>query len=226
MKDVYENITSISSSEELFDILKNIDTEVPQRTAARTTEPVERFCFCRLLSTLARTEYLHYPLTAYKREKPDFLIESSSHKIGVEVVEATSEEHSKSLADQEKDASEDSLIGDTRVGSAIKEEVAGYIVDALKKKRDKSKSYEHFAFNWLHVYVNQPYPFLRKNEMLERLKLLSDDKDNFDFFDTVFLHIVLTNKGGYQKGVLVVLEHKGFSCLFIKDLWRNKTQQS
>ncbi len=168
--------------QELISKLSTIDISVPARTEGRTTEHTERYCMCRLLSTLAESDYLTYPVRVIKREKPDFSISSSGRAIGIEVTEATSKDYSAYLALHEREAPDDHLIepglfyhgkittleekrkyisksclsADGWVGDSIERDCLLYIKDAISAKCNKLAEYDTFDENWLLIYENTP----------------------------------------------------------------------
>lgn len=97
---------SADNAADLLTRLSNIDISVPGRTQGRTTEYTEQYSICRLLSTLANTEYLSYSLSLTKRERPDFLLCCKGKNIGIEITEATLPDYSQYLTHAESNPSE------------------------------------------------------------------------------------------------------------------------
>lgn len=160
------NYLYANSADDLLKTLACIDISVPDRTKPRT-EAIERYSVCRLLSTLARTEYLLYPLSLKRRERPDFLLTCNGQEIGIELTQATSEDysafrthversqqrykghwhfiepthfrHGKPLNKKQQDDLLDSekLKGRPWSGDEAEKEWSLYIRDALKNKQSK-----------------------------------------------------------------------------------------
>ncbi len=97
MDKTQKTILSDNNTEDLLCCLSKIDISVPGRTEGRTPEHRELYSICRLLSTLANTQYLSYPVSLKKRESPDFRLCCSDQQIGIEVTEATHSDYSEYL---------------------------------------------------------------------------------------------------------------------------------
>lgn len=96
-------IPPTTNAEELFAALARIDLSVPARTDRRTTHHTETWTICRLLSTLAKTGHLVFPVSLSHRDRPDFLLQTGKTKIGVEVTEAISQQYAAYCALAERE---------------------------------------------------------------------------------------------------------------------------
>ncbi len=80
------------TSQDLLSQLGSTDIRVPLRTEGRKTEHCERYMAARLLSTLADTPLIEYPLRVEHRDKPDFTLNFPTKQVGIECTEAVSDE--------------------------------------------------------------------------------------------------------------------------------------
>lgn len=92
-----------ASSADLLSQLAATDITVPLRTEGRTTEHCERYTTARMLSTLADTPLIQYPLKVEHRDKPDFVLHYPTKQIGIECTEAVSDEWAHIDAIRERD---------------------------------------------------------------------------------------------------------------------------
>lgn len=91
------------SSQELLALLTQTDIDVPLETEGRTTQHREKYMMARLLATLADSDKLDFPLRVEHREKPDFALYMPNRSIGIECVEAVSDEWKQISAIRDKD---------------------------------------------------------------------------------------------------------------------------
>lgn len=70
--------------------IRKIDTQVPRRSEGRDTDHCEIYSIVGMLNTLPPHE-LSYPIQVVHRDRPDFLLKTATHQIGIEVTEAVSE---------------------------------------------------------------------------------------------------------------------------------------
>lgn len=92
-----------SSRVELQSKLSSTDITVPFRTEGRTSQHCERYMAARLLSTLADTDELTFPLEIAHTDRPDFTLTMAGTKVGLECTEAVSEEWAQIDAFRERD---------------------------------------------------------------------------------------------------------------------------
>lgn len=92
----------LRSYEDLLDKLAVIDRPVPRRTEGRTQGDRERYCIVSYLLHLAGAGLLEYPFTVAKGEAPDFVLRFTGGRThGVEVTEASTEEHQRATTQLE-----------------------------------------------------------------------------------------------------------------------------
>jgi hypothetical protein len=193
---VHTNITKIMkdikaiNQANLLSALKDIDIRVPPRKQGRTTEHGERWSICRLLATLAKNDFLAYPLEFIKRPKrqpPDFSLRNGHLDIGIEVTEAINEDYAKATTLPEADergavidpslfkwgssrkklhelrtiVKQRKLTGPGWEGNSVEIEYANAIIEkTLAKTKLLNKHYEKFLENWLLIYCNLTIPML------------------------------------------------------------------
>lgn len=184
------NVTATSRSE-LLNRLASIDIAVPLRTEGRTTGHREQYMTARLLSTLAQNDLLSFPLRLEHREKPDFALHLPIGSIGIECVEAVSEEWAQIEAIREDDFP-DALImlpmlrpgrriftlqeririasgaqsGPPWVGDMPKHQWADAIAFFVRQKTEKLRAgnYSDFSKNWLLIQDEWCVPLYREEE--------------------------------------------------------------
>lgn len=101
MHEGHENIVSADNAGNLSERLSAININVIEEN--RRTEHTQ---ICRLLSALANTDYLSYPLLLKKRQRPDFLLTCNGYNIGIEATEATHQNYREYLNHAEESPSE------------------------------------------------------------------------------------------------------------------------
>lgn len=180
------DISSAKNESELFAILAPIDISVPGRIDGRTTHHTESWTICRLLSTLASSDALQFPIALQHRDRPDFCLTDKMGEIGIEITEAISQQYAAYSALAEREFPEvflepahfrwgarelsldqmrellrqDQLSGEPWAGDRPEREWALFIqsvVDAKLKKIAKS-GFKVYARNSLAIYDNLPLP--------------------------------------------------------------------
>lgn len=175
-----------SSETELLSLLAKQNLEVPARTKrggkSRRIAVETRMMF-RTLATLAQESFLSYPLELFHQDKPDFLLLYDDHKVGIECVEAVSEEWAETDALMEIDgkrailfednfkigtprrtASERrSIINNKRRGQGWGDNemeidwASGIYQFVSKKTEDLEKpEFQKYGDNWLLIWSNLP----------------------------------------------------------------------
>ena len=168
-----------------------------------------------MLSTLAKTDYLCYPLSLTKRERPDFLLTCNEKEIGIEVTEATSADYSafQALIEHKnpnhfiepayfrhgKEVNKDKLLNAKKLkstgwnGDEPEKEWSLFIQDAIAKKLKKLQdpSFSKFNQNWLLIYDNCPAMFLNKDLLMPYIENLfphpTPHHIETSWFDTIFV---------------------------------------
>ncbi|MDP3552639.1 hypothetical protein [Methylocystis sp.] len=178
-----EKLCGIKDGQHLVETLRAIDITVPRSSDGRKTWHRERWTICRLLATLAEGSRLSYPLSLVKGERPDFVLDMTIRKVGVEVSEAIPQGYQKYVHKAEKlgrkvfhipnsvafgkpirqseiqrmldEKSSNAWVGDESE-RAWAEFLIGLIDHKLKKL--SSKEFSVYESNWLSIYDNMPWP--------------------------------------------------------------------
>lgn len=246
LKENQGSFLKASSADDLLETLAAVDIFVPGRTKGRTKEHTERYSICHLLSTLAETGYLSYPLCLSKRERPDFLLNCNGQKIGIEVTEATSEDYSEHLTYAEsnnKDFIEpalfkhgeklsknkknelltaEKLISDGWAGDGAEEEWSLFIKEAIEKKTNKLQEDGFFKFNqnWLVIYENSPASFLNEEELIPYIETLFPVESSF-CFDLIFIESSwFKEDSSVSEAKIFVLSNCDQKYLSVNDVWK------
>lgn len=229
------------STADLLKQLEEIDITVPLHDEGRTASHRERYMAARLLSTLAQTDLISYPLCLEHREKPDFALFLLDRAIGIECVEATHTEWAQIQAIRETDfpdkliflpmlkAGETTFSTDERVqiargdsagppwvGSMAERQWADAIAHFIARKTEKLRkgNYSEFAENWLLIQDEWPVPLYRPEERMEAAKMcLANIHPQFQ--PPCFSHIFVGNSSW-----LLHIQAHGVEMNPMRDLWR------
>lgn len=246
-RELLNVILSANSGEDLLKILAAIDISVPGRTEGRKTEHTERYSICRLLSTLAKTEYLSYPLSLTKRERPDFLLTCKGQTIGIEVTEATSTDYSSYQAlvqkqnpghfiepshfrhgetlDRERQQEllqADKLTSDGWVGDGVEKEWSLFMKGAIEKKHQKlqEQSFEKFSQNWLLIYDNTPTLALDREYLIPYIETLLQNHTT-PYFDMIFIESCWSEEESSEsERKIFAVSHTDWKCFSLEDVWK------
>jgi hypothetical protein len=222
---------------ELRQALAVADITVPLRTKGRTNNHTEKYAIAHLLSTLMSTGLVTYPFRLIHRDRPDFLLYMGGARIGVEHVEAISENdaHRKVFRERghgqqvyfishnkpgEPRKKANKLIkeiekndaGDGWVGDLVEKEWADAMFHFLQQKKEvvRKEGFERFDEDWLLIYDNWCLPALEITDAAQ-----------------VF-HNLITSHGGLQefKRIFVMsgkhfceVSRKGMRLHAVNDLW-------
>ena len=233
------DITPIPNSAGLFAALRQVDISVPARIDGRHTHHTETWTICRLIATLAKADLLDFPVSVTHRDRPDFLIQTGSAKLGVEVTEAISEQYAAYCALGEREFPEvflepahfrwggpkltveqmrellcqSQLTSDGWSGDRPEQEWAFFIQSVVETKLAKlaRPDFVKFDQNWLSVYDNLPLPHIHLGKAITFLRpLLQDSWPRIPTFDTLFV----------ERGPVVArISAKGSDHLLLNDLW-------
>ena len=176
-----------TTRDELHHALKNLTTNVPPRDQGRTPKDCEQWQIQRLLEAFFLAGELHPPMRLMKRERPDFLLTTATHDMGIEATEAINPDFAKatthpnarspdSVVDPSlykwgteprerqqiaRETARTELTGDGWVGNSVELEFAAMIADIVSNKRDKlCDGYDRFECDSLLIYQNQTLPCL------------------------------------------------------------------
>ena len=207
----------ILQADALSDLESRIDrlkTEVPLRAQNSSSGDREQWQIQRLLTALFRTRQLPVPVRLYKRDAPDFLLETASERIGIETTEAINPDYVRAQmhpAAQEdgaiidpslykwgtqgrpkwqirEEAGRKQLSGCGWVGDSVEREFIKSIIDVVRRKSVKLHShYKIYDSNRLLVYHNLPSPAINiEDARMYATKSLEDYWDQSSF-DTVYV---------------------------------------
>lgn len=239
-EDMALNFHIIKDCDTLITGLRGIDLTVPGRTQGRTTDHAETWIACRLLSTLAQTDRLRFPVTVIHRDRPDILIQSGNVNIGVEITEAIAPDYAAycALADREFPSKllepghfrwgtpplsveekrdllrQSKMTSDGWVGNRPEQEWALFIQSLVEKKLKKltNNGFEKFDVNWLSVYDNLPLPNVQLEHAIALLQpLLESMWHRIPCFDALFI----------ERGhVIAEITPQGSTHLLLRDIWK------
>lgn len=225
---------------ELLAQLAAIDIAVPLRTEGRKSHHRERYLVARLLSTLAETDELTFPIKISHQDKPDFALTLAGTTIGLECTEAVSEEWAQIDAIRERDHPESIIMlpmlkpgtkkftkeeridiakgqkaGSLWVGNMAErrwaEALAYFISEKTKKLR--AGNYSAFPETWLVVQDEWRVPVHRLEERQEAALMCADMIQPM-FKTPSFSRIYISNSSW-----LVRLAPEPVEVRAIRDLW-------
>jgi hypothetical protein len=175
------------NSAHLIKQISKVDSKVPKRTQGRKTKHTEIWTILRFISTYANMKLFCYPLEIIHRDKPDFLLNTSSSKIGIEITESIPEDYAYTFALAEKyfpqatvepsmflrgtpkrskkeileilEKSQNRSTGLGIYGDKIEMDWADWIIDDIvsKTKKLNESKFEKFDSNILLIYDNLPH---------------------------------------------------------------------
>lgn len=233
------NIPTVQSSLDLLAVLRVVDLSVPGRIDGRTTDHTETWTIARLLSTLADSDRIAFPLTVTHRDRPDALIQFGAQRIGLEITEAVSKQYaaycalaerefpnvliepahfrwgSPSLSTEEMRAllRQSQLTSDGWAGDRPEQEWARFVHSTVDAKLAKLAlpGFEKFDQNWLAIYDNLPLPNVRLAKAIELLRPLIQDRWSSDpCFHALFIE---------HGPVIACITPRGSEHLLLNDLW-------
>jgi hypothetical protein len=237
--DARDVFVEAANSDALCASLRRVNITVPARTAGRTTRHTETWTISHLLATLAVAGRLSYPLSAYRRDKPDILLNNAGVEIGVEITEAISRQYAAycALAEREfpgvflgpahfcwgaPDLSvddmrallrESQLTSDGWIGERPEQEWALFIQSVFDTKLTKLQRADFIKYtrNWLSVYDNLPLPNIDLEKAVTFLRpLIRDYWMRTPSFDALFVE---------HGAVVVAITADRAEHLMLNDLW-------
>lgn len=233
------NIPSATSPNDLFTKLAGIDISVPGRIDGRNTEHTETWTIARLLSTLAESGNLDFPVSLTHRDRPDFLVKSGSAEVGVEVTEAISKQYAAYCALAEREfpdvflepsyfcwdapsltteqmrelLRQSQMTADGWVGERPEQEWALFIQSVVDNKIAKLRhtDFAKYSENWLAIYDNLPLPNIHLTKAIGFLSpLLQERWPRKPCFDVIFVE---------HGPVIARITLHGTNCMVLNDLW-------
>lgn len=229
------------SSEELLAKLAAIDIAVPPYDEKRPTPLRERYMAARLLSTLASTNLIKFPMRLEHGDKPDFGLHSPTEKIGIECVEATHEEWAQIQAIRDQDYPEALVFlpmlrpgknsftleqkleiaqgkkaGPPWVGKMAEKQWAEAMVDVIAKKTKKLRNgnYSDFTSNWLLIQDEWPVPLYQLEKKMAAASLCLNAAGPYldeHCFSNIFIG---------DSTALIHLKRDGVKAYEMVDLWK------
>jgi hypothetical protein len=134
----------ITNVTELHQTFETLGASVGRRRSPnrRTKDQKEWYCLRRYLLTLAGHDLLTYPFEIAKSERPDFLIDISDGRHGIEVTEATEEDWQRELTASEASEGDDPgdaemLEGDVFAGEQPERDWCATVIRAINRKVDR-----------------------------------------------------------------------------------------
>jgi hypothetical protein len=227
-----------SSDSDLRRVLAESDITVPQRTKGRRKDHTEKYAMAHLLSTLMGAGIAKYPVRLIHRDRPDFLLYMGEQRIGIEHVEAISENEARRKVLRERghgpevhfishkkpgepkkktkkliEEIEKNIAGDGWEGDSVETEWADAMFYFYKKKIDtvKKEGFERFDEDWLLIYDNWNLP--------------APDRDGA----AQIFHELITYTGGLQefKRILIMtgqvfceVSNREMRLYAMNDLWK------
>ena len=195
--------------------ITELEIDVPPRAQDPTTDDCEQWQMQHLLRALCCASQLPLPVRLYKREAPDFVLETGNLRIGVETTEAINSDYVRAQmhpAAQEdgvvvdpslykwgnqgrpnsqirEEAGRKHLSGDGWVGDSVEWEFGQSIIAVVRRKHLKLRShYARYDSDRLLVYYNQLSPVIDIDKArVYAAKCLVDYWNQFGF-DTVYVH--------------------------------------
>jgi hypothetical protein len=212
--------------------LQACNVVVPKRADGRTKDDVERYSITRLLGTLPWSP-ADFPLRLFKRERPDFALDSNDRTIGIELVETLtpnagheaflrSNGHGpeayfpRPMVLREKQKSGRQLVKQIEAdemsegwyGDSVERSWVEAMLYFIRAKIDVARKpgFQLFERNWLLMYDNWHAPALNRELAVLRLRQALDLDPPWTTFERVFI---------LDGSVLVALEH-GSAQLFLR----------
>lgn len=195
----------------------------------------------RLLATLAETNQLSFPLQIEHREKPDFALHLPDGSIGIECVEAVSEEWAQIRAIRERDfpdamiflpmlspgqkkfsikervaIARGEMAGPPWVGNMAERQWAEAHVHFIAEKTAKLRrgNYSDFKRNWLLIQDEWAVPVYRLEERQEAAKLCAANIEHL-LEPPSFSHIFVGNSSW-----LIRLAPGPVEVFAVRKLWK------
>jgi hypothetical protein len=229
---------------ELRQALAEADIAVPRRTEGRTKDHTEKYAIAHLLSALMHAGLVTYPFRLIHRDRPDFLLYMGGANIGVEHVEAISENeahrgvirerghgpqvyfitHNKP-GERRKKANkllkeiEKNDAGDGWVGDLVEKEWAGAMSHFLQQKINvvRKEGFERFDEDWLLIYDNWSLPSFEIEYAAQVFQDFITTSGGLREFKRIF---IMSGKNFCE------VSRKGVRLLAVHDLWKRANQDA
>ena len=195
--------------------VQGLKVEVPPRVQDPATNAREQWQMHYLLRALLAARQLVLPVRLYKREAPDFVLQTGDIRIGVETIEAINPDyvraqvHPAAQVDHavvdpslykwgtqgrpksqiREEAGRTQLTGHPWMRDSVEQEFAQSIKDVVLEKNCKFHShYTRFDINHLLIYHNQPSPQIHIDKARVYTADILVDYWNQLGFDAVYVH--------------------------------------
>lgn len=190
-----ETMLQASNASELDAALAAIDTDVPLRSERRTKQHTERYACVHLLATFPLSTWT-FPLRVVHGDRPDFVVQQASRWIGIEHVEAVSENEAHASFLREKRLGPDAYfiqpatpgerkrraarlraeieaneVGEPWEGGSAEQQWAEAMAYFIRDKVQTSQipGFQRFPENWLLIYDNWPLPVIKPERAAQKL---------------------------------------------------------
>lgn len=220
------------------------DIAVPLRTKGRTKDHTEKYTASHLLSALLRAGMLTYPISLIHRDRPDFLLCMGLQQIGIEHVEAISqnEAHRKILRERGYgpdthfiahqrpgepkkkaksliDEIEKNTAGDGWEGNTVEMEWAAVMLHFIKQKANvvRKQGFKRFDEDWLLIYDNWTLPGVEREDAAAALHNLVILGGGLPEFRHVF---IMSGRFFCQ------VSDEGTRLHFVNDLWSHNRKHA
>ena len=208
-------ILDADTDDDLERQVQGLKIDVPPRAQDPATDAREQWQMHHLLRALLAARQLTLPVRLYKREAPDFVLQTAKMRIGVETREAINPDyvqaqvHPAAQGDDavvdpslykwgtqgrpssqiREEAGRTQLSGHPWMGDSVEQEFAQSIIDVVREKHYKLHShYARFDSDRLLIYHNQPSPQIHIDKARVYTANILVDYWNQLGFDTVYVH--------------------------------------
>jgi hypothetical protein len=227
-----------SSDSDLRRVLAKSDITVPQRTKGRMKDHTEKYAIAHLLSALMSAGIAKYPIRLIHRDRPDFLLYMGGQRIGIEHVEAISENEARRKVLRERgygpevyfishkkpgepkkktkkliDEIEKNIAGDGWEGDSVETEWADAMFYFYKKKINtvRKEGFKRFDEDWLLIYDNWNLPAPDRDEAAQVFHGLITDSGGLQEFKRI---LIMTGQFFYE------VSNQEMRLYVMNDLWK------
>ena len=208
-------ILRAGSADELNRGIDQLAINVPPRGPERTTAACEQWQIHHLLRALqAAGHELQLPLQLWKRESPDFCLQTGTRNIGIENTEAINSDYvratmhpnarqdgsvidpswykwgteGRSRRQIAREAASKRLSGPGWASDSVEREFAQSVVDEVHRKHLKVASYVRYDSDRLLIYHNHSSPCIDIDHAIAHTRRALADYWSLSGFDMVYVH--------------------------------------
>ena len=230
------NISNLNTEDELIKILKNFNTLLSSVGCGRTKSHDERFAICMLLSSLAKTQELNYPLELLHQDKPDFKLMLGAEISGIEITFARNQNqaHFKALMNRSEKQkvystnvfAPDKILTKNEMQKLIDHNVSGYplmgeqpyinwaayVSQGISKKSAafKNDKFKKYSKNSLVVVVETP-DMICIDDINKAIKYLEEVWPKDIGFDCVYVQ--------QYDYIIKIVPNRLASVYVVNDIW-------